>query len=193
MLINKFDHFHDFEKYLEIGVRDLRNFEQININYKIGVDPLPTKKNSNVIVNTSDNFFKKNNEIFDIIFIDGLHLEQQVDKDLKNSFECLSPNGYIIMHDCNPPTEFHQREICEVNGNPNKPWNGTTWKSYAKQRINNDKVNMSCVDCDWGVGIIKKGFQKKFILKKNLNYKILNDNRISLLNLISVKKFLEKF
>ena len=44
------------------------------------------------------------------------------------------------MHDCNPPSEFHQREDSVVNGNPNKPWNGTTWKSYAKQRINNENI-----------------------------------------------------
>jgi len=183
----------NLKKYLEIGVRDLRNFEQINIEYKIGVDPKPLKKESNIIVDTSDNFFIKNNEFFDIIFIDGLHLEYQVDNDLNNSFNCLSPNGYIIMHDCNPPSEFHQREKCIVNGNPNKPWNGTTWRSYAKQRIHNSSVYMSCVNCDWGVGVIKKGFQKNFNYKGELTYKVLNDNRSNLLNLISVQKFLEKY
>ena len=192
-IINHLIKNNNLKKYLEIGVRDLRNFEQIDIEYKIGVDPFPTKMESNIVKDTSDNFFKNNNEIFDIIFIDGLHLEKQVDNDLKNSFKFLSSYGYIIMHDCNPPSEFHQREEYMVKGNPNKPWNGTTWRSYAKLRIHNDSVNMTCIDCDWGVGIINKGSQKKFYLNDDLSYKVLNDNRVDLLNLISVKDFLEKY
>ena len=192
-IINHIIKKNNLKKYLEIGVRDLRNFDQINIKYKVGVDPLPIKNNSNIIVDTSNNFFKNNKEVFDIIFIDGLHLEYQVDEDLKNSFNCLSPNGYIIMHDCNPPTKFHQREEYMVNSNPNKPWNGTTWRSFAKQRINNNNISMSCVNCDWGVGIIQNGYQKKFVLNDELTYEILNNNRIDLLNLISVKKFIEQY
>jgi len=121
-----------------------------------------------------------------------LHLEKQVDKDIKECLEILSNNGFIILHDCNPPTEFHQRENYEVDGKfPS--WNGTVWKSFAKLRIMRDDLNLCCVDCDWGVGIINKGSQKKFYLNDDLSYKVLNDNRVDLLNLISVKDFLEKY
>lgn len=191
-IINHLIKKNNFRNYLEIGVRDLRNFEKINIENKIGVDPHPLKTNNNILRIDSDNFFLENKKKFDIIFIDGLHLEYQVDNDLKNSLKFLSDNGYIVMHDCNPPSEFHQREVYEVDGKfPS--WNGTTWKSYAKLRINNQNLTMSCVNCDWGVGIINRGFQNKYKTVKKIDYSLLEDNRLKLLNLISVKEFIESY
>ena len=52
---------------------------------------------------------------------------------------------------------------------------------------------MTCVDCDWGVGVIQIGNQKLFKAEKNLNYTFLKNNRRKLLNLISVKDFIKKF
>ena len=141
---------------------------------------------------SSNTFFNKNSIKYDIIFIDGLHLEYQVDKDIMNSLNILNKNGTIIMHDCNPPTEFHQRENYEVNGKfPN--WNGTVWRSFAKLRINNKKLKMYCVDCDWGIGIIRKSSQTLFNCNELLTYHLLNKERKNLLNLISVNEFIEKF
>ena len=191
-IINHLIKKNNFKNYLEIGVRDLRNFEKIVIENKAGVDPYPLKINKHIFKGDSNNFFLKNKKIFDIIFIDGLHLENQVDMDLQNSINFLSKDGYIIMHDCNPPSEFHQRENYKVNGKY-PAWNGTVWKSYAKLRISNENLNMSCVNCDWGVGIIKNGFQKKFKTKKKLNYLLLENKRSELLNLISVSKFLKTY
>ena len=182
----------NFKNYLEIGVRDLRNFKEINIQNKIGIDPHPLKRNQFIITKDSDSFFKNNKKIFDIIFIDGLHLEYQVDKDIKNSLKFLSTNGCIIMHDCNPPTEFHQRKVYEVNGKfPS--WNGTAWKSYVKLRINETALEMCCVDCDWGLGIIKKGFQSRYTTQKKIKYNLLEKDRLKLLNLISVKEFIKNY
>ena len=96
------------------------------------------------------------------------------------------------MHDCNPPTEFHQRENYEVDGKfPS--WNGTVWKSFAKLRIMRDDLNLCCVDCDWGVGIIRKKKQLNFELNENLDFKFLNKNRTKLLNLISVNCFIKNY
>jgi len=75
LIINRFGYI----RYLEIRVRNPKNnFNKINCRYKVGVDPVgePTFKG------TSDVFFKQNKDIFDIIFIDGLHLEEQADKDI---------------------------------------------------------------------------------------------------------------
>ena len=96
------------------------------------------------------------------------------------------------MHDCNPPTEFHQRENYEVEGKfPS--WNGTVWKSFAKLRINNPGLDLCCVDCDWGVGIIRKKPSSIFSLSEHLDFNFLKNNRIKLLNLISVNDFINKF
>ena len=49
---------------------------------------------------TSDEYFSKFKDKFDIIFIDGLHHYEQVKKDIFNSLEILNSNGIILMHDC---------------------------------------------------------------------------------------------
>ena len=54
---------------------------------------------------TSDAFFSQNNQIFDLIFIDGLHYSHQVLRDINNALRWLSPTGTIVLHDCNPSTE----------------------------------------------------------------------------------------
>ncbi len=187
-LINKYD----LKSYLELGVRDGRNYNRINIKNKIGVDPYPVNEMSNIYKMTSDKFFEINKNKFDIIFIDGLHDEKQVDKDIVGSLNFLSDKGFIIMHDCNPPTEFHQRDKYEVNGEF-PPWNGTVWRSFAKLRRKKLGLNLCCIDCDWGVGIIKKGNSEPFKLKGKLNYNFLNKNRKDLLNLKSVNEFINNF
>ena len=191
-IINHLIKKNNFKYYLEIGVRDLKNFDRIKIDNKLGVDPFPVREDKRIITATSDEFFNKNLKFFDLIFIDGLHLEHQVDKDIKNSFRFLNKNGFIIMHDCNPPSEFHQRENYEVDGQfPS--WNGTVWRSFAKLRTTKKNISMSCVDCDWGVGIIQKNKQQLFKLNSEINYSLLEKNRKELLNLISVTEFIQKY
>lgn len=87
---------------------------------------------------------------FDLIFIDGLHLEEQATKDIHNSIDFLSENGYILLHDCNPPTKWHAREKYYDKSTPAGPhWNGSTWKAFVKfRKINN--YYSCCIDTDWG-------------------------------------------
>jgi hypothetical protein len=51
-------------------------------------------------------------------------------------------------------------------------------------------LSMFVVDTDWGVGVITKGSQVLFPKTKMLDYKLLDENRTELLNLISPEKFL---
>ena len=51
---------------------------------------------------TSDAFFLQNKQLFDLIFIDGLHHSHQVLRDINNALRWLSPSGTIVLHDCNP-------------------------------------------------------------------------------------------
>ncbi len=188
---------HNFKNYLEIGVRDGANFNKISIENKIGVDPEPSTecRNDSIFLMTSDEYFEyiKDTDIkYDLIFIDGLHLEEQVTKDIQNSLRHLKEGGFVIMHDCNPPTRFHQRETYLVKGKYLE-WNGTTWRSYVELRMNNPELEMHVVNTDWGVGIIQKGKQKCYPRIEDLKYKHLQDDRENILNLISVYNFLEKF
>ena len=189
-------------KYLEIGVRNPEdNYNHIEANTKYSVDPgFAFIKNPVDFKMTSDDFFNKldQNEIlnkdirFDVIFIDGLHLAEQVDRDIIHSLNYIKDDGFIVLHDCNPPTEWHARETYSYFYTPAKDrWNGTTWKAFLKWRFNN-AVNSCCIDCDWGLGILsKKKSIGQHINPSNFFYEfdVFDKNRKEYLNLIEFAEF----
>jgi hypothetical protein len=139
-LLNFLAEKYNLQRYLEIGVQVPElNFDKIKSCCKVGVDPSPNiYSEENVIYQlTSDEFFTKfqngwpgietwpNNSVgtFDLIFIDGLHTAEQVKKDFENAMKILSPNGFIVLHDCNPEKEEHT-----IVPRPTERghWNGTT-------------------------------------------------------------------
>jgi len=188
--------------YLEIGVRNPDdNFNKINSKTKYSVDPgLEFKLNPVDFKLTSDRFFYElnqgkilNKEIkFDVIFIDGLHTAEQVDKDIINAIRFIQNDGFIVLHDCNPPTEFHARESHKYEISPAmQNWNGTTWKAFLKQR-NNPDISSCCIDSDFGIGILTKGIEMGCQPKKSnpfYEYSIMDENRFDALNLLSFKQF----
>ena len=90
------------------------------------------------------------------------------------------------MHDCNPIKEEHQIEEYVVG----TTWNGTTWKAYVKFRMTYENLSMVVVDTDHGVGIITKGKQTLYPKSDVLDFKILDENRKEILNLITPQQFL---
>lgn len=176
--------------YLEIGVREPSgNFTNIDCSKKIAVDPFPLSPD--ILPLTSDEFFKQNKSTFDVIFIDGLHHSDQVEKDIINSLKVLNKNGYIVCHDMNPTTELMQR----VPSQTNAEWTGDCWRAWVKIRSNNSNLNMEVVNTDFGVGIITVGSQKLLNLFPFLNptYNEFSFNRKEWLNLISINEFNEKY
>lgn len=187
-IINKLIEKYDYKSYLEIGVRNGMTFNKVHIDQKESVDP--NELNSTYKV-TSDVFFKKYPEkSYDIIFIDGLHHTDQVDRDIINSINSLNTNGTIVLHDCNPIKKEHQivPKQCNI-------WNGDVWKSIVKFRFKEyDKFKCFVINTDHGLGIIRRGKSDvKFNLPENLDYDWLELNRTTALDLISVSEFLEKW
>jgi len=176
------------KSYLEIGVYDGNNLDQVICQRKTGVDPVKSdwKNPEIVLVMNSDEFFRQNEEMFDIIFIDGLHHADQVERDIKNALMCLNPNGYIICHDMNPMSE--QAQAIPYKGGM---WNGDCWKAFVKLRRSSEELISVVVDTDEGCGIICKGDNKAFRLTStdSLTYENLAKNRREWLNLISVHEF----
>ena len=179
-LINKING----KRYLEIGMGPGTNFLQIKCEYKVCVDPTPTVPVTYEL--TSDAFFEQNNEMFDIVFIDGLHWSEQVYKDIVNSLNVLNEGGYIICHDMNPHLEFIQRYPQAI---PESEWTGDCWKAWVKLKTERNDLNMLVVDSDYGCGVISKGKQKLIKVKEELTWELLEKNRIKLLNLVSIDKF----
>ena len=121
-IINK--HFKEFS-YLEVGSWEGNSAIYILKNYKTkkvycvdvwekdkNYEELYTKNFKNFLLNmqefvgrfsffkdTSDNFFLKNKESFDIIYVDGTHEALQVERDINNSWKFLNLNGIMICDD----------------------------------------------------------------------------------------------
>jgi hypothetical protein len=155
-------------KYLEIGVRNPDdNFNKILTFKKYSVDPgFEYKSNPVDFKLASDAFFEELRQDrllgkavkFDVIFIDALHLAEQVDRDIKNALDFIEDDGFVILHDCNPPTEWHSRETFNFYFTPAGGfWNGTTWKAFLKARFN-PTIQSCCIDTDSGVGILSKNW-----------------------------------
>ena len=178
-LVDKFD----YDSYLEIGQGKAEdNFNRIKCKIKIGVDPDPDCNAAYCLI--SDEFFKLNKSTFDLIFIDGLHHNEQVYSDIINSLNCLNENGTIVVHDCNPKDESTQ-VVPQKQGF----WTGDVWKAWVRLRSEKNDIEMFVVNQS-GCGIIRVGEQKTIAIPDSLTYQYLSENREYLLNLKSINDFL---
>lgn len=184
-IINYLISLYGYNSYLEIGVRDNRNFNRISAKNKDGVDPRGKCKYKM----QSDKFFRKipATQMYDIVFIDGLHTKEQVLKDITNSLKHLNQNGTIVMHDCNPIAKEHATPKKKTNR-----WNGTVWEAFAELRMTRTDLFMCTVKKDTGCGIIRRGSQK-MLNKHTLTFDYLDKNRKEILNLMTAKEFIEFF
>jgi hypothetical protein len=172
--------------YLEIGVHTGDTLMNIRSFIKDSVDPLDTTPAKYVM--TSDEFFERIAPTlpykYDVIFIDGLHHTEQVDKDIANSLLFLKDDGVVILHDCNPINEMRQRVPADFDiwkyG-----WNGDVWKSIVKFRKKDDIHEVFVIDSDEGLGVIKKGIHVPLNIEvpETLTYEFLELHRNELLNL----------
>ena len=201
---------YDYKKYLEIGVRNPDEcFNLINCETKHSVDPgyevaLPHFDMDNFVTYqyTSDTFFKllENKELdlpttykWDIIFIDGLHISNQVERDIMNSLNHLTENGVVVLHDCNPPNLWMAREDYIIDGIAHG-WNGTVWKSIYKLRATRPDLFICTVDTDYGIGIVKRGKQECCSFDNSFyEYRIFEQNKKNHLNLVSIEEYREIF
>lgn len=183
-LINSFSP----QRYLEIGVYVGWCLNGINALIKDSVDPDPSTPAK--YHTTSDEFFTTIaptlDYMYDVIFIDGLHYSEQVNKDISNAINYTTDDGIIILHDCNPISEMRQRvppdfDIWKYG------WNGDVWKSVVWARQNYD-YNIYVIDADEGLGVIdkrSKGIPLTLTLPEQLTYDYFNNHREELLNLQS--------
>lgn len=194
-IINHFIKKHGFKKYLEIGVDNGTCIKKIKCDLKDGVDPADGAWRVPEInfQMTSDDFFKQNKTIYDIVFIDGLHHSEQVDLDIENSIKYTPNSGVILLHDCNPPTQGHA-----AVPRTQSAWNGDVYKSVLKFQKENKDHTFFTVDTDWGVGVILKNVKSNSdVTDEEYDHGIsdwhyFDANRKRLLNLISVTDF-EKY
>jgi hypothetical protein len=208
--------------YFEIGVQTGLCFFKIKADNKVAIDPSfaikLTKRIKAYITNssnfnnkffeiTSDDFFSQQRDYIktiggiDVIFIDGLHLFEQVVLDIENSLKYLNKGGIILVHDCNPLSEsaairaYTSDEVREMNppGWANI-WNGDVWKTIVKIRSTRSDLDIRVFNTDHGVGVIRVGIPDRVLALnerqlEQLTYQDLHNNREEYLNLKGSEEF----
>lgn len=141
-----------YKKYLEIGVHTGENLSKIECEFVEGVDPDLSKYKGKLKVTeaTSDVFLSSGRSKWDIIFIDGLHHSDQVERDIINSLNRLKKGGCLVVHDICPTSE----EMTVVPRGAQKVWTGDVYRAFfAIHEMEN--IETKYHTCDYGVGIIE--------------------------------------
>ncbi len=181
-----------YRSYLEIGVRDPRaNFDHVACPDKDGIDPAGGCKYRM----SSDEFFAVTRKPYDLVLVDGLHVEAQAFRDVTNALDRLRPGGAVLVHDCSPPTAQHAAE--EYNGGA---WNGTVWRAFVRLRVARPELRMFVVDDDWGVGVatrraecvvsdVRPEPRSPYTGREPLTFEYLAEHRAALLDLVPAVEF----
>jgi hypothetical protein len=178
--------------YLEIGVEEGVVFYHIRAPKKIAVDPHFLFKGRSLLrknrfINylfygnhefffevTSDEFFRNHKLLFikekvNVALVDGLHTYLQAYNDIINVLEILSPEGIILIDDCNPPTEVigtpvinSINEVWEKAKNGKLAgwtgrWTGDVWKAILRLQSEREDIQIVTLDVDLGMALLMKG------------------------------------
>jgi len=142
-----------YRDYLEIGVNKGRCMSRVHCEHKTGVDPQPIVEPNGWTLHreTSDEFFAHNQDRFDLVFVDGLHLARNALADILNGLATLRDGGMVLAHDCNPASEPAQRpdpDLARFGG-----WHGDVWKAIAYVRSRVPAAFCRTLDLDKGVAV----------------------------------------
>ncbi len=170
---------------------------------------LTGKEDARFFEMTSDDFFAREKGLLqerqiDVAFVDGLHSYGQAFRDVENCLQYLSPNGVIVLHDCNPisaametPAESFSEAESLNSKDWDKLWCGDVWKAMVRLRSLHRDLNVFVLDCDMGIGIVTRGKPEiplDYSLSDidRLNFHDLDKMRTRLLNL-KAPSFFETF
>lgn len=153
------------ENYLELGIRDGRNFKQVAKYCKkmVGVDISPInftlEDNMTFHQKTTDDFFSslEKNTQYDCVFIDADHSYEQSLKDFLNVKDMVVEDGFIFFHDTYPYAEYMMdRNLCN-----------DVYKTalYIKQNLIDD-FEILTLPFNPGLTIVKKISRNKQLIYK---------------------------
>ena len=202
-IINYLIEKNNYKSYLEIGVEYGTNFNSIRWEHKECCDTCECVSSPSCNVDyimTSDEMFEQmsDDKKYDIIFIDAMHDESYVDRDVENSMKHLNENGVICLHDSLPISEDCAKKYSTYSNNRGT-WCGDVFKSIVK--LNQTNLNYITVNNDdLGLTIIKHNNIDKDLTKLHCEYEYNdlfndgpNDLAISLMNVVSVNNFINNF
>ena len=131
--------------YLEIGVFRGETFHAIRADRKVAVDPQfhfavpqPAPRGTVYYEVASDVYFGrivKETELFEVIYLDGLHTFEQTLRDLLNAIAHLAPGGVIVVDDILPSTFYAAvpdyetfDQLWRLTGQGDASWMGDVFK-----------------------------------------------------------------
>lgn len=145
--INQFLALFDAPSYLEIGVSEGETFFAVKAQRKVAVDPKfrfpfdrAIKENASCTFHevASDIYFSDwigPSEVFQVIYLDGLHTFEQTLRDFTNAIRFLAPDGVIIIDDIVPnsyqsglPDQLDSVRVKKFIGDLDHSWMGDTYK-----------------------------------------------------------------
>jgi hypothetical protein len=178
----------DNPSYLEIGCQNNALFDSIPVPNKTGVDPYQ----GGTIRTTSDDFFQKNADFFDFVFIDGLHTFEQVRKDIINALAKTKVGGWVAIHDMLPRSWVEEHVPVVSQG----AWTGDVWK-VAFELVDAIGIEFRIVKIDHGVGLVRlisqeaKLAQKDFLKNENFSYFAANHRALPVISWDEMRTWLE--
>ena len=138
--------------YVEIGVHEGHSLAFVQPGTRVvGVDPEPKITDppaaATIVAQTSDDFFADpqalRGETIDLAFADGLHHWEQTLRDVANLERHASPDGVILIHDCNPIDE-----ITSSRDRTTAVWTGDVWKTVVALRRYRPDLHVTVADVD---------------------------------------------
>ena len=184
--------------YLEIGFGNGFCFNSISVEDKTCVDPHPVfpetwATQGNCILKTSDDFFSTNDKMYDVIFIDGDHDYSAVKSDFENATRFLKEGGTIILHDCNPLSEWMCRPKEEFFPEKGEAWNGGGYRLFMEMYQTTDKFTWMTSHEDHGCCVVRRGKRTPVVLDTtgNTSYELFDKNRQEILNLMAIDRIIE--
>ncbi len=132
------------QRYLEIGVRTGSTFREVQMAERIGVDPrfmfdttAVANETTHLHAIPSDQYFAEVADArpFDIAFIDGLHVFEQVTRDLTNTLARSTPRTVMLIDDTVPVDVYsaHRQQGMAIRlrreaGGKGGAWHGDVFK-----------------------------------------------------------------
>ena len=201
------------QTYLEIGVQRGHLFLEVRAPRKIAVDPQfmisRTHKVKYFFQRLRERYYEMTSDAFfagpvdealggrpiDVAFIDGLHTHEQVMRDVRNCLRHLTPNGVILLHDCNPGSAAEAvYALSPADAKTRYPgwssgvWTGDVYRAIVELRAELSDRHVFVYDTDFGVGCIQPGRMEDPVSLPHeeiaaLSYEQLAADREHLLNL----------
>lgn len=179
--------FYDAPRYLEVGVSKGDTFHHLKADFRVAVDPnfrfdweaeqAQRGDRAQYHQVTSDEYFGSiidPDQLFDVIYLDGLHTFEQTLRDLTNALNHLAPRGVILIDDVRPPS-YHAsladhanfRELRRYVKDSRNSWMGDVYKLIWFIDTFYQSLSYATVDNNHGQAVVWRE-RREFVTERSV-------------------------